>query len=193
LNNPNDLVDSIITINPVFPDYTRIPMKKIMKTKWKMLTLAALLSATTTATAGDQGLGGAYDEDAYFADGKGNDYVESLYDDNERPAANTQEYVDDEVNAPFDEDYYGDTLEPVAYVGDAPSYHSPSVGSGMVTRPASHSMNHSSTSCGGCGDSSCGGSCGSSYSNSCGTTSCQPRRTVLSGAKTWLTAEALLW
>lgn len=166
-------------------------MKKIMKTKWKMLTLAAMLSATTTATAGDPSQGGGYDEDAYFADGS--DYAESLYDDSDRPAAVTEESVDNEVNEVFEEDYYGDTLEPVAYVGDAPSYHSPSVGSGSVMQPASHSMNHSSMACGGCGDSSCGGSCGTTYSNSCGKTACKPRQTVLGSAKAWMTAEALLW
>lgn len=205
LNNLIDLVDSIITINPVFPDYTRILMKKIMKTKWKMLTLAAMLSATTTATAGDHGQGGVYDEDAYFSDGT--DYAASLYDDSNRPAAVSEESFDEEsveehfeenFEENFGENYYGDTLEPVAYVGDDPSYHSPSVGSGTTMQPASHSMNHSSMSCGGCGDSACGGSCGDSYSGSCGTSSScgtprRSRRSVLSGANAWLTAEALLW
>ncbi len=192
LNSPDELVDSNMQINPVFPDYTRIPMKKNMNNKWKMLTLTAMLSATT-ATAADT----TYDEDAYFAETS--DYVGSLYDNNDQASPAPVENVpvlNDDVY--FNEVAYQDNvapnaynsnLAPVAYVGDEAAYMSPNVGSGIAASPASYSSD-----CG-CGDTACGGGSSCSTGN-CGT----PRRTVrrkqrslLAGADAWMTAEALLW
>ncbi|EMI53337.1 secreted protein, partial [Rhodopirellula sallentina SM41] len=86
------MVDSIMQINPVFPDYTRILMKNNMKTKWKMLALTALLSAgTTAANAADNGYESELGEDAYYADSS--DYVADLYnEDSPQSSVGDQQY-----------------------------------------------------------------------------------------------------
>ncbi|WP_231603188.1 BBP7 family outer membrane beta-barrel protein [Neorhodopirellula pilleata] len=165
-----------------------------MKTKWKMLTLAAMLSATTTsASAADNGSGGAYDEDAYFA-GSSN-YAESLYDDKAStdkigsarsveslPAVYDDSYVADLNQAAmgvqdqaYETEYFDQEVEPVAYVGDEASYHSPGVGSGVPARTASHGTGYQT------------------QSRASRMVRRPTQRTVLSSAQAWMTAEALLW
>lgn len=191
LNNRVDLVDSVIQINPVFPDYTRNPMKNNMKTKWKMLTLAALLSAgTTTAMAADNGYGGEYGDDAYFAETS--DYVGGLYNDEAAEAATSANMTANNAarrgNAVTEAEYFPSDIKPVAYVGDnlpQQQYDSmgrfDNVGSGV-------SMGDSR------GGNFMGGSvCGSSCGDSCGG-SCRPaRRSIFGQTGVWMTAEALLW
>lgn len=171
-------------INPVFPDYTRNLMKKTMNTKWKLLTLAALLSAgTTTANAADPGYGGDFGEDAYFA--ASSDYVGGLYEEDSTAASgmdneiSTGDYLDDLEPAPG-------ALEPVAFVSDSqpaaqqqnavPQNYQRHVGSGRTMSATPY----------GCQSGNCGGNCGS--------VACRPaRRRVASQTNAWMTAEALLW
>ncbi len=175
------MVDSIMQNNPVFPDYTRILMKNNMKTTWKMLTLAALLSAgTTAATAADNGYVGDLGDDAYFSETS--DYVGGLYDDADgaetkaatttRSAAPSEEINSRRANRAV--------LEPVAYVGDSDTYYPEQQYDGGIQ------MTSGSCGCqsGNCGSSSCGGSCGSV---------CPPSKSMASQTGAYLTAEALLW
>jgi len=168
-------------------------MKKQMKTKWKMLTLAAMLSATTTsASAADNGSGGVYDEDAYFA-GSSN-YAESLYDDDSAdqigsassvdslPAVDENSHVTDlkqtemgPTDQSYESEYFDQDVEPVAYVGDEASYQSHGVGSGVPARTASHGSGYQTQS----------------YASRM--VRRPTRRTALSSAQAWMTAEALLW
>lgn len=201
------MVDSIMQINPVFPDYTRILMKNNMKTKWKMLTLAALLSAGTTAataadhrlaaTAADNGNGpasaadesgpaGEFGDDAYFADTS--EYFGGLYEDtagaNTAGSVNRTDYVRDAAVEPT-------AVEPVAFVGDSqPAYEQEVYPQGEYQQDFGQAMTMESGSYAypasdfGCSD----GSCGQSYAESC-----RPPRSMACETGNWLTAEALLW
>lgn len=193
------MVDSIMQINPVFPDYTRILMKKNMKTNWKMLTLAALLSAgTTAATAADNGYVGELGDDAYFAETS--DYIGGLYEDtasgNTAARVDQSDYIDDAaiVNASSAHraasvDGPASAVEPVTYVGDSqPTYeheiypsgeYQHDFGSDIVMDSGSYAYPASSF-----GD----GSCGQSYEMSC-----RPQRSIACETGNWLTLEALLW
>ncbi|TWU15815.1 hypothetical protein Poly21_30170 [Allorhodopirellula heiligendammensis] len=181
------MVDSIMQINPVFPDYTRILMKKNMKTNWKMLTLAALLSAgTTAATAADNGYVSEYGDDAYFADTS--EYFGGLYEDtasgDAAASVDQSDFVGDHAAEP-------QAVEPVAYVGDShATYEQESYpqaeyqhdfGSGIVMDSDSYAYPSGDY---GCSD----GSCGDTYS-----ASCRPQRSIACETNKWMTVEALLW
>lgn len=175
-------------------------MKKKMNTKWKMLTLAAMLSATTTsASAGDLNGGGVYDEDAYF--GESRSYAETLYEANDSSSSASSSgvagdsYIEDNRGQAeaYVGDFYDNQLEPVAYVGDQPMSGHRSIGSGVPVHTASHGTGYEmqgyDTDCG-CGSTSCGGGCATS---ACAPTRRHAKRTMLSNTDAWLTAEALLW
>ncbi|WP_246113033.1 BBP7 family outer membrane beta-barrel protein [Allorhodopirellula solitaria] len=159
-----------------------------MNTKWKMLTLAAMLSAgTTAATAADNGYISEYGEDAYFAETS--EYIGGLYEDgangNAAGTVSESDYVDEADSAL-------NTVEPVAFVGDSqPSYehevypqhegYPQDFGSGVVMDTGSYAY---ASGQGGCSD----GSCGPTYAESC-----RPARSMACETGHWLTLEALLW
>ncbi len=176
------MVDSIMQINPVFPDYTRILMKKNMKTNWKMLTLAALLSAgTTAATAADNGRIDEYGDDAYFAETS--EYFGGLYEDtaSSDAAASVEktDYIGDSAAEPM-------AVEPVAFVGDSQSsyqqdLYSQDLGNEVIIDSGSYAYPSGDF---GCNDGSCG---------QAQPMSCRPRRSIACETGNWLSLEALMW
>ncbi|MCM2371789.1 BBP7 family outer membrane beta-barrel protein [Aporhodopirellula aestuarii] len=150
-----------------------------MKTKWKMLTLAALLSAgTTTANAADDGYVGDLGEDAYYADST--DYVNDLYNEDSAAPAAAESAIEEVVEEVVEEaQYYPSELETVSYVGDGGEYAQQNVGSGIPTSLASY----------GCQTGDCNGGCGPVAAAPV----YMPTRRVAKQTSAWLTAEALLW
>ena len=174
-------------MNPVFPDYTRVPMETKKTTKWKLLALAAMLSAGS-ASAADQG----------------NSNINQYYTGAAPVTAEEGEIVYDDVDYSADNmaaSFYGDeaqSLQPVAFVGDhqesgvptpAPMMNDPyamSTGSGCSTGDCGNSYDMG-------GSYEMASSCGSSCGGSCGKCRKRPIRKMMQKHDMWMTAEALLW
>ncbi|WP_047814822.1 BBP7 family outer membrane beta-barrel protein [Rhodopirellula islandica] len=151
-------------------------------TKWKLLALAAMLSAGS-ASAADQGNS---DMTQYYTGAAPVSAEEGdiVYDD--------VDYSADNMAASF----YGNegqSLQPVAFVGDQ------QLGSGVPTPSPMMDDSYIVSNGGGCSTGDCGNSyemassCGSACGGNCGECRQRPVRKMLKKHDVWMTAEALLW
>ncbi|WP_461508756.1 BBP7 family outer membrane beta-barrel protein [Rhodopirellula baltica] len=156
-------------------------------TKWKLLALAAMLSAGS-ASAADQG----------------NSNINQYYTGAAPVTAEEGEIVYDDVDYSADNmaaSFYGDeaqSLQPVAFVGDHQGSSVPTPAP-MMDDPYAMSTG-SGCSTGDCGNSydmgssyEMASSCGSSCGGNCGKCRKRPIRKMMQKHDMWMTAEALLW